>query len=45
MKRTPMKRFAPLRITTQATNQVKPKTCAKAKGGCGVKFIPARPMQ
>lgn len=45
MKRTPMKRSAPLRITTQATNQVKPKTCAKAKGGCGVKFIPARPMQ
>jgi hypothetical protein len=23
----------------------KPKTCAKAKGGCGLKFTPTRPMQ
>jgi hypothetical protein len=45
MKRTPMKRSAPLRIATQSTTKVKVKTCAKAKGGCGVKFIPARPMQ
>lgn len=45
MKRTPMKRSAPLRNGDTATNKVKPKTCAKVKGGCGVKFIPARPMQ
>lgn len=45
MKRAPMKRSEPLRNSTTATSRVKPKTCAKAKGGCGVKFIPARPMQ
>lgn len=45
MKRAPMKRSEPLRNSTTATTRVKPKTCAKAKGGCGVKFIPARPMQ
>lgn len=45
MKRTPMRRSAPLRNSTQAVAKVKPKTCAKAKGGCGAKFVPARPMQ
>jgi hypothetical protein len=45
MKRTPMKRSAPLRNSTTATTKVKPKACAKARGGCGAKFIPARPMQ
>lgn len=45
MKRTPMKRSAPLRNSTQTTIRVKPKTCAKSKGGCGAKFVPARPMQ
>lgn len=45
MKRTPMKRSSPLRNVTTATNRVKLKTCAKSKGGCGAKFVPARPMQ
>ena len=45
MKRTPMKRSAPLRNGTQAVTRVKFKTCAKSKGGCGAKFVPARPMQ
>lgn len=50
-----MKRSTPLRRTPfkakaasapdRATAAVKPKTCAKSKGGCGAKFIPARPMQ
>lgn len=45
MKRTPMKRSSPLRNVTTATTRVKLKTCAKSKGGCGAKFVPARPMQ
>lgn len=44
LKRTPFKAKA-VSANTRATAAVKPKTCAKSKGGCGVKFIPVRPMQ
>ena len=48
MKRTPMKRSAPLRSSSRSTTSVKPvkpKVCDKRKGGCGFKFTPARPLQ
>lgn len=48
MKRTPMKRYAPLRAKaapSTSVKPVKPKVCDKRKGGCGFKFTPARPMQ
>lgn len=44
LKRTPFKAKA-VSASTRATAAVKPKTCTKSKGGCGAKFIPARPMQ
>lgn len=44
LKRTPFKAKA-ASASAHATTAVKPKTCAKSKGGCGAKFIPARPMQ
>lgn len=48
MKRTPMKRSAPLRAKASPSTSVKPvkpKVCDQRKGGCGFKFTPARPMQ
>lgn len=48
MKRSPMKRYAPLKATgkpSTSVKPVKPKVCDKRKGGCGFKFTPARPMQ
>lgn len=44
LKRTPFKAKA-VSANTRATAAVQPRRCAKAKGGCGVKFIPVRPMQ
>lgn len=42
MKRTPFKVKPP---TPGERKPLKPKTCAKAKGGCGERFTPARPLQ
>jgi hypothetical protein len=42
LRRTELKRPGPATATVKA---LKPKTCAKAKGGCGEKFTPARDMQ
>jgi len=42
MKRTPLKRAGP---ATTTVKPLKPKTCSKAKGGCGEVFTPTRAMQ
>lgn len=49
MKRTPLTRSTPLRRDTGEARLTlpvfKPKTCSKARGGCGEKFTPLRAMQ